>query len=288
MILTVITINYNNAAGLEKTIKSVLSQTWKEFEYIVIDGGSTDGSKEVIELYADKITYWVSEPDKGIYNAMNKGIKQAKGEYLQFLNSADIYADENVLGKVFKNNTYTDSILRGIQICDYEPIFRRFNHGDKTLNLYDIYSDALQHQATFIKRNLFDKYGLYDEKYKAISDWKFFMQAILGDETSLFLNFDIIIFDMSGISTNPQLISLMLNEREQMLSELLPQNLRQSLEEHDILMKSKHKVEFYDRYERDMYLPPFVSEHPFARFCIRGIVRFYKLAAYLKNLFVKK
>ena len=82
MKLSVITINYNNRDGLKKTIESVVNQTYKDFEYIIIDGGSTDGSVEVLKEYSDKIDYWVSEPDKGIYNAMNKGIDIAKGEYV--------------------------------------------------------------------------------------------------------------------------------------------------------------------------------------------------------------
>ncbi len=91
MKLSIITVNLNNKDGLQKTIDSVISQTFKDFEWIVIDGGSTDGSKELIEKYSDYISYWVSEPDKGIYNAMNKGIKVAKGDYLEFLNSGDIF-----------------------------------------------------------------------------------------------------------------------------------------------------------------------------------------------------
>ena len=94
---SIITINYNNKDGLLKTIESVLCQTYKDFEFIVIDGGSTDGSREIIEKYAGHIDYWVSEPDKGIYNAMNKGIKVAHGDYLNFMNSGDYFYNENVL-----------------------------------------------------------------------------------------------------------------------------------------------------------------------------------------------
>ena len=83
--LSIITVNYNNLQGLQKTISSVLNQTWKEFEYIVIDGASTDGSVDFLENQGKYLDYWVSEPDKGVYQAMNKGIKKAKGEYLLFL-----------------------------------------------------------------------------------------------------------------------------------------------------------------------------------------------------------
>ena len=97
MKLSIITVNLNNRDGLKKTIDSVISQTFKDFEWIVIDGGSTDGSRELIEQYVNHFAYWVSEPDKGVYNAMNKGVKKAKGEYLQFLNSGDWLRDENTV-----------------------------------------------------------------------------------------------------------------------------------------------------------------------------------------------
>ena len=94
MKLSIITVNYNNKAGLQKTIDSVVCQTWRDFEWIVIDGGSTDGSKELIEQYQQHFAYWCSEPDKGVYNAMNKGISKAKGEYLNFMNSGDCFYNE--------------------------------------------------------------------------------------------------------------------------------------------------------------------------------------------------
>ncbi|MFZ3274524.1 MAG: glycosyltransferase, partial [Lutibacter sp.] len=99
MLLSIITINFNNLEGLKKTMASVLGQTWKEFEYIIIDGGSTDGSAAYIESQSQHLNYWVSESDKGIYNAMNKGIKVAHGEYLLFLNSGDEFYDLEVLEK---------------------------------------------------------------------------------------------------------------------------------------------------------------------------------------------
>ena len=89
--ISIITINYNNCEGLRRTIESVVNQTCRDFEYIIIDGGSTDGSVDVIKRYADNIDYWVSEPDKGIYNAMNKGIRMATGDYVQILNSGDMF-----------------------------------------------------------------------------------------------------------------------------------------------------------------------------------------------------
>ena len=109
--LSVITINYNNKNGLIKTINSVINQTYKDFEFIIIDGGSTDGSLEVIQEYSGQINYWVSEPDNGIYHAMNKGIVMAKGEYCNFMNSGDCFFDEQVLKNAFSHNLSVDIFI---------------------------------------------------------------------------------------------------------------------------------------------------------------------------------
>lgn len=106
MKLSIITINYNNVNGLQKTLESVFRQTCKEFEYIVVDGASEDGSKELLEQFLAKADFpfrWISEPDNGIYAAMNKGIRMAQGEYLHFLNSGDWLTDEKVVEKHAKN-----------------------------------------------------------------------------------------------------------------------------------------------------------------------------------------
>lgn len=110
--ISIITINFNNKNGLIKTLNSVISQTCKEFEWIIIDGGSTDGSKELLENYSEHITYWVSEPDNGIYHAMNKGIRVAKGDYLQFLNSGDYLANNKTI-EDFYNENFTDDVIYG-------------------------------------------------------------------------------------------------------------------------------------------------------------------------------
>ena len=116
--LSIITINYNNFEGLNRTLKSVINQNLKNFEYIVIDGGSTDGSKELIEKYADKISYWVSEPDRGIYHAMNKGIVKASGEYLLFMNSGDLFYNNFILNEVIDDISKYDLIYFDILIRD--------------------------------------------------------------------------------------------------------------------------------------------------------------------------
>jgi glycosyltransferase involved in cell wall biosynthesis len=271
MKISVITINYNNAVGLEKTIKSVLSQSYQDFEYIVIDGGSADKSKEIIEEYADKIDYWVSEPDKGIYNAMNKGISQAKGVFYHFLNSGDAYASDDVLDQIFTGKQYSVSILRGIQICDCKAqTFRWNNFGDRDVTLYDLYIDGLRHQATFIKWELFAKYGLYDESYRFVSDWKLFLQAIIDGEETLFLDMDIVIFDMNGISNRPEHQKALFEERDLVIKELLPETIRY---DYDRLVKqdqqNREDAPYY-------YIIDLVKRNRFPYFCIRVLNKIYK------------
>lgn len=274
MILSIITINYNDSLGLEKTIKSVISQSYNNYEHIIIDGGSSDGSVEVLKKYADRIAFWISEPDKGIYNAMNKGIVRARGAYCHFLNSGDIYASDNVLLNVFEHKEYSESLLRGIQICDRKDGQIRWdNKGDREITVYDLVSDTLQHQATFIKRELFTKYGLYDEDYRIVSDWKFFLQTTLGDEKSKFLNIDLVIFDMNGISNNEKYRSLMNEERDRVLKSLLPKSILADYQRLEYL----NKLKIYEQYEEYMYLPVFAAYHPVGRFCFRLIIKLYKL-----------
>ena len=103
---SIITINLNNSAGLRKTIESVVNQTFQDFEYIIIDGGSTDGSVDIIKEYSSRIDYWVSEPDRGIYNAMNKGIVQAHGDYINFMNSGDCFSKNTILEEIYADLSF--------------------------------------------------------------------------------------------------------------------------------------------------------------------------------------
>lgn len=224
--VSIITISYNNASGLDKTIQSVIAQSFTDYEYIVIDGGSSDSSVDLINKYESNIDYWVSEPDEGIYNAMNKGLERARGQYIHFLNSGDIYADSSVLD-LFFSTTPTIALLRGVQICNYGEgrTERWLNIGDRQITVYDMFVNTLLHQATFIRRDLFERYGKYDETLKIVSDWKFFLQAILGGEQTAFKNKDIVVFEMYGISTSKAHGETLLKERTQVLNELLPINM---------------------------------------------------------------
>ena len=190
MKLSIITINRNNKDGLQKTIESAILQSFQDYEYIIIDGASTDGSVDVIKQHADNITYWVSEPDKGIYNAMNKGIFQANGEYCLFLNSGDYLINNTILEKAFRLNIQTDIFCT-----------KAFDKSVEELTFFDLYQESLKHQSMFIKTSLFDKIGLYNENYKIISDWIFYVLALIKYNCSLsFYDFDLFVAQEGGVS----------------------------------------------------------------------------------------
>lgn len=171
---SIITINYNNCDGLRRTIESVISQTYKEYDFIIIDGGSTDGSVDVIKEYQQHISYWVSEKDNGIYHAMNKGVKAAHGEYLSFMNSGDMFYNKNVL----------EDSLPYLHKDIVHGFAENINTPVSTLCLIkvphrtELFSPTLHHQACLFRRELFNN-CLYDEQYKIVSDWKFYIEQIL-------------------------------------------------------------------------------------------------------------
>jgi glycosyltransferase involved in cell wall biosynthesis len=214
--LSIITVNYNNLKGLKKTMESVVNQIWKEFEYIVIDGGSTDGSAAYIASQSENIDYWVSEPDKGVYNAMNKGILKATGEYLLFLNSGDEFFSNEILGQNYKSIILHDIIYFNLQVIDEEKMFIK-KYPDELLFSYFV-NDTLPHPATFIKASLFSKVGLYDESLKIVSDWKFFVASICKFSASYIRIDDTLsTFYLDGISSQTKNKDVILIEKHKVL-----------------------------------------------------------------------
>ncbi|MBR4228716.1 MAG: glycosyltransferase [Bacteroidales bacterium] len=229
--VTIITINRNNAFGLERTMHSIFTQTRTDFEYIVIDGASSDGSIGVIKKYTDSLAgrlKWISEPDNGIYNAMNKGIRMASGKYVQFLNSGDCLASDDVTERMLeelKKNDYP-SILYGNMLKDMPDgkVIRDRCFAGKDISFLGFYTGTLNHSPAYIRKDLFEKYGLYDESLRIVSDWKWYLQAIvLGEEKPVYTDIDVTLFDMHGISeTNKELDKV---ERKKVLGELIPQTI---------------------------------------------------------------
>ena len=200
--LSIITINYNNLEGLKKTFKSVFEQSFSDFEYIVIDGGSNDGSKEFIQQNATPINYWVSEKDKGVYHAMNKGIQVATGTYLLFLNSGDWLNHSEILSKATSFFKDEFAIIYGNLIIQKSINKHVLWQLPEKLDLLYFINDSLPHPGSFIKKELFEKYFYYNEDFKIVSDWEFFIYTIIvKKETYLHLPFVISYFDHSGISS---------------------------------------------------------------------------------------
>ena len=272
MKLSIITINYNNASGLRRTLASVAAQTYQDIEHIIVDGGSTDGSVDVIKEYAEKSSLqgreikWSSEQDNGIYNAMNKGIEialgrrvvnalnrselvedknigiqRAIGDYIQILNSGDLLAASDVTERMMAALHQTSNIKHqtSVENCpaifygnmlksyDGQTILNRDTCGDGMYTpesfLY-FYNGTLNHDCAYIRRDLFEKYGLYNENMKICSDWEWYVRAIvLGGEKPVYTNIDVTIFDMNGVSeSRGKNADVIKRERREYLEKILP------------------------------------------------------------------
>lgn len=304
MKLSIITINYNNAEGLRKTLASVAAQTYANIEHIIVDGASTDGSVDVIKEYENQLNIthstihllWSSEPDNGIYNAMNKGIeialgkrvvnafnrselvedknkgcemdinafnhsersddkncgiRKAIGEYVQILNSGDLLAAPDV----------TERMMNALQVKgeEVELLYGNMVKYDYTNNrtlgksteveysLRQYYTSTMNHDCCYIRRDVFETYGLYDESLKIVSDWKWFLQAIgLGRVKPVYVDIDVTIFDASGISeTN---LALRNQERRQVLAELMPPAVLADYDAHAFEMEQMKRLRRWKLY----------------------------------------
>lgn len=264
MKLSIITINFNNAEGLERTLNSVLEQSYSRIEHIIVDGGSTDGAVDVIKRYVQKVesrkwkvesVVWSSEKDKGIYNAMNKGIKKATGDYIQILNSGDVLAAPDVTIKMIA--ALNDEMSRDKSLNDGVPILYGNmikkdymtgriigKSGVTEYSLRQYYSATINHDCCYIRRDLFEKYGLYDENLKIVSDWKWFMQAIgIGKVKPAYVDIDVTIFDCSGISeTNLELRN---KERRQVLEDVLPPAILADYDKYSFLVEQYRRLKKY-------------------------------------------
>ena len=266
MKLSIITITYNNAEGLRRTIQSVQSQTFRDFEHIIVDGGSMDGSVEIIRQYADSeairleaykavrqensnadnlsssphhlITLspitWISEKDRGVYDAQNKGIRLAHGEYCYFLNAGDTFCADDVLERMFSPNSLIASspnrlpdILYGNEIIvDGNGQRIGIARGVENPSFVDIYNSCMKHQASFIHRSLFGKYGMYDADMRICSDFDWFFRVIAfhDDVTLQYKDVDIAYFENTGISHhNPELC---VKERQQILDRYMSKRMQ--------------------------------------------------------------
>lgn len=219
MKISVITINYNDREGLAKTMESVLSQTARlgvDYEYIVVDGGSSDGSAEVMAQYADKLAYGVSEPDGGIFNAMNKGIKAASGDYLNFMNAGDYFAAPDVLERVVKKLDGKDFYIGHQQ--NLKP-HAHLIKAPRRISACSLVVQPLPHQATFIRSVLLKARG-YNEQFKVIADWEqMVVEFLVNNRTYEQLDFVVACFDTTGLSARAGHDGRYEEERQRMLRE---------------------------------------------------------------------
>lgn len=270
MKLSIITINLNNRDGLKSTIESVIRQSYTSYEFIVIDGASTDGSVDIIKAFEGNISYWVSEQDGGIYEAMNKGIDKASGDYLHFLNSGDCYSSAVTLDRFFSYSFHEDLVYCNLVLL---PLIKGesnqvFKYPERLTMSY-LYENTLGHQATFIKRTLFDK-GKYNEEYKIISDWTFFLQKIVFENCSYkYIDEDIVFFDQSGIGSNPHYYTMKKEERTDFLQKHFPKLVLDEFQAFFMLRKS-------ELYESVVFLQRTTGLRKSIAVMVAGIVKCYK------------
>lgn len=217
---SIITINFNNKEGLRKTIESVIHQTFRDFEFIVIDGGSTDGSVDVIKEYSAQINYWVSEPDGGIYQGMNKGIRKATGDYLNFMNSGDCFYSNDILQRV-SDYKYDTDIITGRDYHYSEE--KKMGHASIQpirVSMITFFTSTIDHQSSFIKRELF-RGSYYREDLRLVSDWVFFLEKVVIEGKHIQFIPDIISFrEVGGITWDQY--DKNLAERDTYIHQLMP------------------------------------------------------------------
>lgn len=201
MKLSIITICHNEINGINNTIQSVLNQVFRDFEYFIIDGNSTDGTREVIESYKNKIDLFISEDDGGIYSAMNKGLSRAKGEFVLFLNGGDYLYNEKVLTDVFSYEIRKPIIYGYCETrtsINTPTLFK----APKNLTKFHLIKTSIPHQATFIKRDLFLKFGKFDETFKIAGDYDLLLRLVVKHSVKTqYVPVLCSYFDRNGISS---------------------------------------------------------------------------------------
>jgi glycosyltransferase involved in cell wall biosynthesis len=211
-LISIITINLNNSVGLELTIKSVISQASVDYEHLIIDGGSHDDSLEIIKNYSTSNLFWLSELDRGVYDAMNKGISKSTGSYLLFLNSGDYFVNGNSLQVLLDNSSGEDLIYGDLIIKKNGDDYLK-SYPEK-LNIRYFFRESLPHPATLISRDCLLRFGMYDVELRLVSDWKFFFLAVVkGNVSYKHVPFPVTVFPFDGMSSQDKFNDLQQLER---------------------------------------------------------------------------
>lgn len=201
--LSVITICYNDKTGLEKTMRSVFAQEFSDYEYIVIDGGSTDGSADFIRENAERLSFWVSEKDNGIYHAQNKGWQNSKGEYCLFLNAGDYLVNDKTLSDFCSTELKAEIVYGDLMVDNGKDAHYRLGQ-PFPFSFEDFIYTTLFHPAAFIKRTLLEERKGYDESFRIVADYDFFMEMILVKKVSTeYRSIPVSVFNTSGIGSDP-------------------------------------------------------------------------------------
>jgi len=205
LIISIITVVFNGEQLLERTIKSVIHQAYQNIEYVIIDGGSTDNTIQIIEKYQKFISCWVSEPDKGIYDAMNKGISKCSGEYILFLNSGDSLVNRHIIEEV------AEYMKTGETEILYGNIYRNFDNPDCLVSTeirsdFELFTKTICHQAIFASKATFQDVGNFALNYMLCADREWLIKAVKKHNIKLqYINRPISIFDQSGVSSQQRL-----------------------------------------------------------------------------------
>jgi glycosyltransferase involved in cell wall biosynthesis len=258
--ISIITINYNNLSGLKKTVESVLSQSYNNFEYIIIDGNSTDGSKEYINDKSANFDYWVCEPDYGIYNAMNKGIKVSNGDYLFFLNSGDYFYSDYVLENISSYLGVADHICGRMFWQNNNNTLEEYHYQKSIPNFEYFFNYTIPHQVVFSKRALFYDYNFFDEDLRICADWKFLMLTLLKYNCSyVYVNAIVSVRSRGGISNIPDNYTLIESEREKVLKQFFSNHFYSYLDLKKYRgLKSSKFMSLLQKFGFFKYLPFFI------------------------------
>jgi len=225
-LISVITINRNNAEGLRRTLATTAAQTFDGFEHLVIDGASTDDSPDVILEFKDRITFWCSQQDTGVYNAMNKGVSMAETEYVLFLNSGDHLAAPDALARALPHLGDHDLCYFDLEIREPAGSLRPspwLKQYPDVLRFSHFIEDSLPHPACFTRRSLFERFGPYDESLRICADWKAFMLWVCRHGCTYKHVPEVLsVFYTDGISSRPESQQRLLAEREAVLQAEFP------------------------------------------------------------------
>lgn len=216
---SIITVCKNSEKTIEKTIKSVIEQTYKNIEYIIIDGKSTDNTIALINRYKDKIANFISEEDNGIYEAMNKGISLATGDFILFLNADDRLFDEFSIERVCRqikiDNSKTFDVFYGAALILDQETGRANIWKAAPVSRFSLFRSALPHPATFYRKRAFKKNGLFNENFSIAADYEWVVRARIKNGLQ-FKNIDCLaaMFSKGGVSTDPQSHQRILKEKK--------------------------------------------------------------------------